>query len=242
MLTLLLPMSSATPIDAEELPITVDASVVDGHGHAFPPNRAGVLACPAIGWSVPCTALLVGVDDDGDGHVELSVQADVLYRVNGFVTDTGWRDPGFVAADGTEFHFSPLVELRGSEIDGATFVIERPTGASGRPARGTTEVAITIVDGSGKPFPTGTAGVMACTTSSCDPMIVGSADEDGVARITLASKLEYRVTALVRDTGWACGGWVSPTGNVFHFSEAVVRNGAGFHRPTTLTIVEPICI
>ena len=52
---------------------------------------------------------------------------------------------------------------------------------------------------------------------------------------------KYTVTALVSGTGWPCGGWVSPTGIVFHFSDAVDRTGAGFHRPTTLTIVEPAC-
>ena len=239
----LIPMSTATSTSsgATESSITADVSVVDGHGHAFPPGSAGVLACPAIGWTVPCSALIVGVDDDGDGHVHLTVEPDVAYRVNGFVRDSGWRDPSYVAADGTEFHFSELVDVTGTQLDGSTFVIERPTGATDRPEPGTTDVTIRVLDAAGEPFPAGTAGVMACATPSCEPMIFGSADAEGVAPLTVASKVEYTVTALVSGTGWPCGGWVSPTGIVFHFSDAVVRTGAGFHRPTTLTIVEPAC-
>lgn len=235
----LVPMSTSS--GATETAITADVSVVDGHGHAFPPGSAGVLACPAIGWTVPCSALIVGVDDDGDGHVHLAVEPDVAFRVNGFVRDSGWRDPDYVAPDGTEFHFSELADTTGAQLDGSTFVIERPTGAKDRPEPGTTDVAVRVLDGDGSPFPAGTAGVMACVTPSCEPMIFGSADAEGVATLTLASKVEYTVTALVSGTGWACGGWVSPTGIVFYFSEPLVRTGVGFRRPTTLTIIAPVC-
>ena len=240
MLAVLAPMLSVSPGAATEAVITVDVTVVDGHGHPFPPSTAGVLACPTIGWSVPCTALVVGVDHDGDGHVTMGVDGDVSYRVAGFVRDAGWPDPHFVAPDGTEFHFSPGVETTGAALDGRTFVVERPK-AKERREPGTTTVSVTVLDGTGHPFPAGMAGAMACTSAACDPMIVGAADVDGVARLTLATKTEYTVTALVRNPGWPCGGWVSPTGDVFFFSDPVVRTGIGFHRPTTLTIVEPPC-
>jgi len=225
--------------------ITVDITIVDGHGHPFRKGNAGAIACPVEGWSVPCTALVAGNDSNGDGHVQLTVAPDVAYIVNGFATDTGWRDPDYIAPDGTTFHFSPAVTLTGAQLNGTTFVVARPTGSPPPPHEpGTVELQLRVVDGNGQPFPAGYGGVMVCNpkvTNSCEGMIFGGTDADGIARVRVKANTTYSFTALVHDIGWTCDYWTSPTGGHFWFSDPVVAKPGQMRHHNTFTIVPPTC-
>lgn len=220
--------------------IAVDVTVVDAKGKPFRAGTGGAIACASEGWSVPCANLIVGVDDDGDGDAKLVVAPAVEYVVTGFATNTGWRDPDFVSEDGTDFHFSAVITANGADLDGHVFVIEKPT-----PDAGIIDIDVTVTDELHRPFPAGAAGVMVCPSDQppavCDPMIFASADATGTAHLELDPNTTYRFAALVADPGWPCGGWTSPSGTVFFFSDELVAHAARLSRPTTFVIIEPTC-
>lgn len=111
---------------------------------------------------------------------------------------------------------------------------------------GTVTLTFTIVDGRGAPFPVRTAGMMVCPgglapSDPCDPMIFGPADADGVARVIVEPGVSYRFTAIVGDPDGWCGGWTSPTGIRFFFSETILARGGSMRATSNFVIAEPPC-
>lgn len=229
-------LGPAAPAVAQDDAVPVDILVVDDDGRPFP-EGAGVIACPVEGFSVPCSSLVFGADHDGDGHVDVTVDPDVMYRANAFVTNTGWDDPHFIVGD-TTFHFSAAVEVPGSDLDGRTFVVHRPKADAAGPTPGTVIVELKVLDGNGSPFPLGTAGAIFCASTGCAPTTYGQADGKGVVRIALPANVQYDVSGYVANPGWACG---HSTLDGYFLSDMVTRRGAQLLRPTVLTITQPSC-
>lgn len=100
--------------------------VVDGQGNPFPAGTAGINACDTSGTHDP---VCIGtIDTNGDGNVLLALDPTTQWWVYGWVINTGWPDPDFVAEDGTQFHFSePVILDPGVELeDGTVFVVAQP--------------------------------------------------------------------------------------------------------------------
>jgi hypothetical protein len=60
--------------------------------------------------------------------IRMAIAPSLLYDLGPFVTNTGWPCPGFIANDGTEFHFGPNITFTEAELrDGVTLIIPVPT-------------------------------------------------------------------------------------------------------------------
>lgn len=115
------PRSPNRPVPLAISTRTVGVRVVDGDGNAFPERTAGIMATlPANGW-------MSGGWTDAAGNVLLLLDPAAEYTVGAMATNTGWPNP-WVSPDGTEFHFSPSITVRGADLaEGTTFVVARPT-------------------------------------------------------------------------------------------------------------------
>jgi hypothetical protein len=102
---------------------------------------------------------------------------------------------------------------------------------------------VKVLDVRGNPFPQGTAGLLACPLQGwsvpCTHLLVGIADANGVVQLKVSPTVQYRFSGFVVNTGWSCPGFVSPTGDEFHFSDNVDAFGRELARPTTFAIREP---
>lgn len=234
----------ATPVRAADA-VGAEVQVLDGQGRPFPAGTGGVGMRTA-----PDAPYIVGMDHDGDGDAQIQLDPEAVYSGGGFATNTGWRDPDYVAPDGTTFHFGdPVAGVTVADIEGMTFVVARPTGQPSGALPESTGVAVEVVvlDELGKPFPTGTAGALFdCVAAECTPDTwFGSADADGVVRVLLDPSSAYSIGGMVGYTGWACGGWTGgdPDNPIWFSTNSIeVGSGAALHQPTEpLIIEEPDC-
>lgn len=100
--------------------------VVDETGNLLSPS--GLLYCdPAV---VPvengsCISSSLA-SQSPDGYIRVALAPDTTYRINSFVTGTGWPCP-WVSPTGQTFHFSPLFDSLGSSLPSlSTLTIVKP--------------------------------------------------------------------------------------------------------------------
>src|SRR4051794_7115355 len=80
----------------------VVAKVTDDSGN--PLTTAGLFVCAHQPGGSECFGDRFE-GPDGDGVIRMAIDPDLTYDLGTFVANTGWPCPGFVAADGTTFHF-----------------------------------------------------------------------------------------------------------------------------------------
>ncbi len=115
------PRSPHDPVSLTISTRTVGVRVVDGEGNAFPERTAGIMA------TLPSTGWMSGGWTDAAGNVLLLLDPTTEYDVTAMATNTGWPNP-WVSPNGTEFHFSESVRVRGADVvEGTTFVVAPPT-------------------------------------------------------------------------------------------------------------------
>ncbi len=88
-------------------------------------------------------------------------------------------------------------------------------------------IEVQVLDGDGRPFASGAAGVSVCRNGipqtvcpAAQYSVALDADGDGHLEITVQSDTRYVVGAFVTGTGWP-GGWRNEHGTVYHFSDGV---------------------
>jgi hypothetical protein len=100
-----------------------------------------------------------------------------------------------------------------------------------------------VLDSAGRPFPVGTAGVIACPLEGfsvpCGHLLVGGADAQGNVLMEANPTVSYRFTGFVFNTGWPCPAFISPDGNAFWFSDPHDVFASEIARPTTFVIRQP---
>jgi hypothetical protein len=115
------PPVSGTPVGATFIvnePNCFTFNVLDGGGHPF--ARAGIWAVPVGGGS-----MLFGSVDPSGVAAFTNLDPTVEYSFTAFAINTGWGC-GYVAPDGTTYHFSAPVQGYPGAVQGTTFTIAKP--------------------------------------------------------------------------------------------------------------------
>ena len=102
--------------------------VVDEAGSLLSPS--GLLYCDLAVSTVQngaCNPPASAASQSPDGFIRVALAPDKTYRINSFVTGTGWPCP-WISPTGQTFHFSPPFESLGSSLPGlSTLTIVKPT-------------------------------------------------------------------------------------------------------------------
>jgi len=221
--TLLVPIPSAD--DCVAIGVTDDA------GNPLP--TGGLFVCAHALGSADC----IGERFEGpdpDGLIRMLIDPTLLYDLGPFVTNTGWPCPGYIADDGTQFHFGANQSFTADQLlNGVTLVIPVP--------RPEDCVHIVITDDAGNPLPHSTVWICAHLPGSTD--CVGQrdqgADGNGVVTLAIDPTLIYDLRPVANNTGWPCPSYVFADGNTFHIGEQTSFTATDLVQGVTLTVAVP---
>ena len=202
--------------------------VLEQDGDPFPAGDARLFVCPVGGACFPGSPdVLVGFAD-ANGRIQgLVVDPTVRYRLR-----------PFAGCGGAFLTFNAPAEVMGWELARpTTFVANEPC------------FRFNVLDGSGQPFPAGSAGLIVCPegTVPCAAPQFGGANAAGVVSMALDPSMSYEINAFATTDGghwdgWDCGGSEHPpsSGDLFWFSEFSTGTPATLEG-TTFVINEPAC-
>jgi hypothetical protein len=204
-----------TPYECVTVRVTDDAG--------DPLTTAGMFVCPLAPDGTPCAGPTFD-GPDADGLIRLDLEPTLTYRLNAFISDSGWPCPDYLdPGSGTTFHFSPTRDIAAADLANVTttFVIRHPDAAECAPP--VAAAIVTVNDDAGNPLPS--AGMFVCRLSSdgtpCPGPSFDGPDPDGVIRLdAIDPNVTYRLNAFIANSGWPCPDYVDPGGATFHFSPA----------------------
>ena len=209
----------------------VPVAVTDDSGNPLP--TAGLFVCAHAPGSADC----IGERFEGpdpDGVIRMSIDPSLLYDLGPFVTNTGWPCPGYIADDGTPFHFGANQTFTADQLlNGVTLVIPAPSPEDC--------VRILITDDAGKPLPYSTVWICAHLPNSTDcvgPRDQGS-DINGVVTLAIDPTLIYDLRPVANNTGWPCPSTVFPDGSTFHVGDITSFTATDLLSGVTLTVPVP---
>ncbi len=214
-------IAEPSPLDCIPIPVTTDSGV--------PLPTAAVFTCGHLPGSDECIDRPFG-GPGGDGVIRLDVDPSLEYRLQPFVTDTGWPCPSFVV-NGVSFYVGTETNFTVDELlAGVHLVIPVPDALNC--------VEVHLVDAAGDPFPN--AGLIVCGHAEgapCENTEFAGSGADGVVRLESDPDLVYDLTAFVGDQDWP-GGFPTDTGPIW-FGEGGTFSPTELVNGITLEIVEP---
>lgn len=163
-----------------------------------------------------------------DGVVRMAVEPGRSYQLQPFVANWDAPCPGYVAGDGTAFHFGDRQVLSAEDlIDGADFVIVRPDPSDCQP---TPLGAVRLVDAQGTPLPSAVAGF--CEYDPASPPNWPNGNDGCIASGFVAADTLGIAHVPVVDSGHDIGiaGFLACEGGGFEFSDSNTVLDGGYSR------------
>jgi hypothetical protein len=162
--------------------------------------------------------------------IRLDADPSLEYRLQPFITDTGWPCPSFVLG-GVAFHLGAEINFTVDELlAGVHLEIPVPSALDC--------VVVHLVDEWGDPFPN--AGLIVCSHAPGEPCVnttFANGGTEGEAHLEVDPDLVYDLRAFVGEQDWPCP-FETDTGPIW-FGEGGTFTPAQLAGGVTLHIVEP---